>query len=435
VNGIRQNNSRSGTDDSLTIVYLPFVREGENFVNAIMQFSMTQLDTNWRGLCDWQYGELGYDSLPPNTTRWNAREAFFTFASLDRAVFGHEEFEVTDGQIFFRNQTDTFDVTIESASYSGNNRGLRNADGWQTCYEFVVCRRVVQGTPARNNTQPAPECQEISWCESSWEIDDGSGGDNGWWPGGDQGGGGSNYIPPPQPPCPPTQSRGLNATPGCPPRGWNPGGGGGPFNIEPIDSILKKLSIFMNRFSDSIYSISLNTRSEYAFTIIDFNNNIFDTMHVRTDGSGVTVNPNINVYGGRRLRGIWHSHIVDSPHVITDTTARSGPSGDDVGNLFDIVNRQPPVPIFTECGNVRFALIVTDPQKASIWFRVPGNGPLALYNRLLQLVWGDPRSSTNEFQQVTIEKLLLILGSSGNSGISLYKSNNAEKTTYSKLNP
>jgi len=49
---IRQNNSRSGTGDSLTIVYLPFVREGENFVNAIMQFSMTQLDTNWRGLCD-----------------------------------------------------------------------------------------------------------------------------------------------------------------------------------------------------------------------------------------------------------------------------------------------------------------------------------------------------------------------------------------------
>ena len=222
--------------------------------------------------------------------------------------------------------------------------------------------------------------------------------------------------------------------PGCPP-GWNVPPPPPPPVPEPIDTLLKKLSLFINNFSDSIYNISLNQRSEYAVTIVDFNNDVFDTLHVHTNGSGIAVVPNYNVYGGRRLRAIWHTHIVDSPYIITDTTVISGPSGDDVGNLFDLLYRQPPVPVFTECGNVRYVLIVADASKANNWFRTPGNGPLALHKRLLQMVYSDPRVFTNEFHQLTLEKLLLIIGSSANSGITLYKSNNNNKSTYSQLNP
>ena len=211
-----------------------------------------------------------------------------------------------------------------------------------------------------------------------------------------------------------------------------PGGGGPP--TEPIDSILKKISELANLYSDSIYNLSLNQRAEYSFTIVAGHNNILDTFHVHTNGSGMAVVPTLRVPMGKRLRGIWHSHIVDEPIPLTDTTARSGPSGDDVGNLFDLLNLDPSVPILTDCGNIRYALVVENSKKANTFFRTPGNGPLLLYNKLLQLVHADPRVYTSEFQNLTIEKLLLILGSSASHGIALYKSNNVTKTTYTKLN-
>jgi hypothetical protein len=250
------------------------------------------------------------------------------------------------------------------------------------------------------------------------------------------GGGGNPSNPPWMPPAPPCPGAGgnsrVNVNEGCTP-GWIPIYTFPPLP-EPIDSILKRISEFANRYSDSLFNIALTQRAEYCFTIVDYNNNVMDTLHMRTDGSGMAVIPRYGVYGGRRLRGIWHAHVIDSPIPITDTSAISGPSGDDVGNLFDLLNQNPPVPVLTECGFVRYALVVENPQKANAFFRTQGNGPLLLYNKLLQMVYNDPRSSTNLFHQVSVEKLRLILGNSAISGIGIYKSSNPEKTLYTKLN-
>jgi hypothetical protein len=391
-----------------------------------MQFRITPNNTSWQGICNWQYSELGYDSLPPDTTRWNAREAFFTFASLDRAVFGYEEFEVTDGQIFFRNQTDTFDVTIESASYNGNNRGQHNADGWQTCYEFVVCRRVVQGTPARNNTQPAPECQEISWCEPSWEIDDGSEGDNGWWPGGDQGGGGSNYIPPPPPQCPPTQNRGLNAVPGCPPRGWNPGNYNPPQPPEPIDSILAKSARAVNNALDSIFQLSLSSGHEWGFAIVKRNDSIY-AVNIRTDNDSNEVIRRRFLYLQPGETAIGDAHTHSDP----DSTGRSSPSGNDIEGLRGFKNQKNYFR-FIEIGHIRYALVVENPDSAQVFFS-DITGKYDLHQSHYNLASSDSAAYSN-WRLATERTLLQLIGSSSSSGIAVYKSNNSAKTSFVKVN-
>ncbi len=420
--------SRTGTNDSLDLYFIPFVRDTQQYVNACLVIKTLRGDTTYKWLCDWQYKDSAYTGL-------NRRNTATLLMVIDREIFGQQrEYLVTDTTLF---DSRTSSVHITGTSITGTSAQNRSATV-EICVTYLV---PVNGW--LSGCEPGSSCnpyQEVTQCTST-TLDDNLGGGNninngtGWTGGGSTAG----WTQPPANPCAlfSTGGREPELPPGCTEAygpGWMPIGVEAPTPSEPIDSILKKISVLANKYSDSVFNISNNQHAEYSFTIVDRHDDVMDTLNLHTNGSGLAVVPNYNVWGGRRLRGIWHSHPTEVNFPLSDTNSRSGPSGDDVGQLFDLKDIQPPIPVLTDCGNVRYALVVENPQKANAWFRLSGNGPLVLYNRHLLMVYNDPRSSTSQFHQVTVELLLQILGSSTACGIGLYKSNNPEKTAYTKLN-
>ncbi len=120
--------SRTQSEDSAIIVYVPFVRNGENYVNATMMFKLATLDTTWRGVCDWQYNQLGFDDSTYQD-KWIGRDVFNVLTTLDNAVFGTTQFDVTDGRIFDHQRSDSLLVTVDQTQTDG--RGISGRTQWQ----------------------------------------------------------------------------------------------------------------------------------------------------------------------------------------------------------------------------------------------------------------------------------------------------------------
>lgn len=221
---------------------------------------------------------------------------------------------------------------------------------------------------------------------------------------------------------------------------WNPGpiGGGGsggigwvPFEDEPvttipIDSILLRTSLFANKFSESLITLrNVRPGSEHYFLIV--NNGVDSQAWHHTIGTGYEVNQNYNVWGGfQRLAG-WHFHPDND-----DGTPGSGPSGGDLDQMWQAKGYKNFV-IYTECTNVRYALVVEDPAKINNWFRTCGISRFALNDTMFARILRDPTYSTN-FQNVSVQVLLQLIGNSSTSGMGLYKSDNPDRTRFIKLN-
>jgi hypothetical protein len=67
--------------DSIDVIYIPFVRDRENFVNATLIVKITEVDTAFHILCDWQYKDFGFDAV--DSDEWNASNIFHIFAKMD----------------------------------------------------------------------------------------------------------------------------------------------------------------------------------------------------------------------------------------------------------------------------------------------------------------------------------------------------------------
>jgi len=85
---------RAGADsNSITITFIPFVRDSQNYVNALMAIRTTASDTSFRYLCDWQYTDTAAIGMETDAF------AFFMM-KMDKSVFGHNNFRITDSSIF-----------------------------------------------------------------------------------------------------------------------------------------------------------------------------------------------------------------------------------------------------------------------------------------------------------------------------------------------
>src|SRR5579885_3751788 len=87
--------ARGSSADSVNIVYIPFVRDSEQAVNAALIINMKPTDTTFRFLYDWQYAAYGFDTTS-HTERWNARDIFHIFTLFDKEVFNINQFWITD---------------------------------------------------------------------------------------------------------------------------------------------------------------------------------------------------------------------------------------------------------------------------------------------------------------------------------------------------
>ncbi|HVT83547.1 MAG TPA: hypothetical protein VHD35_00020 [Chitinophagaceae bacterium] len=416
---------RGSWADSESVIYIPFVRDTENFVNAALIIKMNVSDTTFRFLYDWQYAGLGFDTIT-SADHWTARDVFHVFAVFDKTIFGGSKFLITDGRIFNRD-TEQYVVTLVDS--------MPNTAGRGNLYEEQTICNIIEecGLCAfRGETINPGRCCSPTYtiqCTSIWVyVDDPSNGTGG----GTGGGGGGSGDPGGgwQDPC----SGGGGALPRgevvqpCDGSGWQPiPPDNGLLPDESIDTVLNKYAQFVNKYRDSLGALCESEHKERFFNIVNYNNQL-DTFRVLIGLSDDEVKPNYYMTGGRILYGSWHYHPKYS-----DGTPGSWPSGGDVTQLYD---KPAGFIMIIDTYDARYALTVEDVTKMTVWKNIFGNGPTQLPFRLAQAVYADPRaySTGSDYVQMTKEKLLAALGSSANCGIGLYQAISANGTTFTKIN-
>jgi hypothetical protein len=206
---LRSTNSVGLTDadDKTTIYYLPFVRDSDNHVNAVMKIKISGSDTSFGYMCDWQYKNLENN---PSNLESNAEKFAVFFIMCDSRVFGHTRFKIKDKRLFKNNGTETEIVelkTSESANISSNVYRMIEICVTVTSISHT-CPFLSRGfaclgsfTNCDNCPQYCTQTRDQNYCYSGWE-NDGMSWDSYFGPisgggGGDSGGWGDDGTPPP----------------------------------------------------------------------------------------------------------------------------------------------------------------------------------------------------------------------------------------------
>ncbi len=220
---LNTNAATRGSNDSANMIYIPFVRDSQHFVNASLIIKTNASDTSFKFLHDNQYDDYGFDTL--KTDLWNARDVFHILANLDRTIFGKRDYKILDSRIF---NTDTSYEPIvtfrDGAPITGGKTSLSQP--------LTACDWIEIGVPCppnSNRTSVVPCHVSIYECSTYW-IEVGGGGGTGGGTGGTGGGtggtgGGGGWT---GDPCPPGEG-GLyprisinEPTEPCGGTGWEP---------------------------------------------------------------------------------------------------------------------------------------------------------------------------------------------------------------------
>lgn len=208
------------TDSVLYQVFIPFVKENTDYVNAVLIVSLKKADTMFNLVYGSQYDDFGFNEKQKG--EWNAKNIFHVFAIFNKQIFGHRNFLVKDKRLFFENDLaakDSFRVNFtDSSSQPGQNR---IAGSTTICHEFAVevpCKAF--------RTESDYVCYRIQVeCTTYW-LDGGGGGTGGGGTGGGGtgggGGGGTGWT---GDPCTPTGEQRASVLPTldpCGDIGWEP---------------------------------------------------------------------------------------------------------------------------------------------------------------------------------------------------------------------
>lgn len=219
-----------GTEEPVTVFYIPFVRDTQNYVNAAMVFKIAGTDTSFSYLCDWQYKKKqnGLDSYQDDAEHY----ALF-FMGMDKQVFEHQRFRITDTTLFNVGGKHAEFISMKPARQPSLTQKTIMVEYCQdVTLMYIHCPYI--GDPTNNYCKPV--CDQCYLCvqtliyQDCWRefMDDGTGMGGGSGDVGEGGGGdGSGTGTPPQPCDPGTPgdpSNGIPATPGdCNPSpGWDP---------------------------------------------------------------------------------------------------------------------------------------------------------------------------------------------------------------------
>jgi hypothetical protein len=151
--------SKGEDEMSGEVVYIPFVRDSDNYVNSLLAVKMKASDTVYRMLYDYNYRAFGYDTT--DRSKWSARDVFNLFTSFDNAVFGHTVFWIRDANLF-RPANDSLHVIATRASSRTNTASGRVAYYSITeCASYQVCS---SSAPPPVNPKPALAKQSSDDC-------------------------------------------------------------------------------------------------------------------------------------------------------------------------------------------------------------------------------------------------------------------------------
>jgi hypothetical protein len=216
---------RMGTEQSVELVYVPFVKDSQAFVNSVLAVQMNNADTTYRMLHATQYKKFGSDTA--DHSNWNKRDVFRLFTAFDNSVFGHTKFLIKDTSLF--KTANGFSTCLATLTTVHNeNPGGRNATNRMTtmieeCFTYMICENYFDYGVAR--LAESGSCFFVDLCSS---YDNGVGSGGGWTGGGGgssgTGGGISTYW---EDPC--SNGGGLNRVSTedidpqeCQSSGWEP---------------------------------------------------------------------------------------------------------------------------------------------------------------------------------------------------------------------
>lgn len=283
------------TDSVLYRVFIPFVKENTDYVNAVLIVSLKKADTIFKLVYGSQYDDFGFNEKQKG--EWNAKNIFHVFAIFNKQIFGHRNFLVKDKRLFFGNDLaakDSFRVNFtDSSSQSGQNR---IAGSTTICHDFAVevpCKAF--------RTEADYFCYRIQIeCTTYW-LDGGgggTGGGGGGTGGGGTGGGGDGGTGWTGDPCPPEPEQRTSVLPSsdpCGDIGWEPVGD----ESMPQAIIANQLNSILAPGDNYYFDNSLTTSNSLLFTSVsDFvshltqlNNNI--TYNLATSETIINQNEKI----------------------------------------------------------------------------------------------------------------------------------------------
>lgn len=187
---VRTFGSKPGTEDSSSVVYIPFVIDTQNHVNTTLMFKMNPSDTVFQYVSDWQYKNFSFDTIPINNT-WKALDIFNIFMKMDHSVFGDTDFVVTDGRILGLNKDTMRTVSISNTTGKGNVRTQYGKENLLSSFTFchTVSACVYVGPTQRMGKTATPiqpcfcHCNYTTFCTTIW-VDIPTGGTGGGGTGG-----------------------------------------------------------------------------------------------------------------------------------------------------------------------------------------------------------------------------------------------------------
>ncbi len=299
---------RTESDSSAITYYIPFVRDSQNYVNASMAIRTTPSDTTFSYLCDWQYSQM-----QNNTASYQDTAEYFAifFMTLDKNVFGYNNFNITDKDLFKNGNTEARFITLSNTNSNKNNLA-------ELLMPVEVCQDVT--VYFTDCTYPGhPDCTPT--CDGCWEctshysyqycwteyVDDGSGGGSGGGTGGTGGGSSGGSTPPP---CPSTPAaRTENVTNPCT-GGWTPNPGSGTSNFpenpcKVVDSLMTTNN-FPLYYTNLRNGVTNNFESGFMFWNPFAANTTFEEVDGVPGTLGVDMNP------ATPMGGVVHNHYNDS---------------------------------------------------------------------------------------------------------------------------
>ncbi len=197
INGTNTANSSGNYD----IYYVPFVRDSQNYVNASMVIKASASDTSVSYLCDWQYSQLQND-----VNKLDDKAEYFAifFMNLDKEVFGHNKFTITDKSLFRSNGKSPREVEFKNKDAKQNVKTDRYVEycqevtvSYTTCWYIGHCKG--PDGSCDNCHARCTSWLSYNYCWEEWISDGGIGG--GGDGSGGTGGGGTGGGPTPPEPC------------------------------------------------------------------------------------------------------------------------------------------------------------------------------------------------------------------------------------------
>jgi hypothetical protein len=173
----QQNNTggRSSGDSNAVFVYIPFVKENNNFTNSVLIIKVTNTDTVFNLLYAEEYVNYGFDTTVTN--QWNARNVFHLFTRFDNFIFGHTKFRVKDSRLFNMDTSLLSELSFFDDQSEGCSNCSRSIVPETVCNTYKKCQSCAQ---QRTVTKQCCNPITITICTLVWtDMDGGTGGGGG----------------------------------------------------------------------------------------------------------------------------------------------------------------------------------------------------------------------------------------------------------------